>query len=70
MQNSVGERLRALRKAERLSVVELARRAGVSRNYIHQIESGSRQGRSTILALTDADAATAHRKHGAVDSML
>ena len=36
-------RVRALRKAKRLTQTELAEQAGISRNHLHRIEAGSRR---------------------------
>jgi transcriptional regulator with XRE-family HTH domain len=40
-QGSLGERVRAVRQARGLSQAELARRVGVSKNAMNQIEQGT-----------------------------
>lgn len=47
----LGETIRKARQDRRLSQSELARRAGISQNYLSQIESGGRPGSLDILTL-------------------
>lgn len=59
--------LAALRKARRVSQLELSLRAGVSQRHLSCIETGrSRAGRETLIALLDALGATLEERNQAL----
>ncbi len=47
----VGERLRALRKARKLTVTEVSSRAGLNRTTVHRAEAGDNPTLLTVIRL-------------------
>lgn len=45
----VGNRIRELRKAKKLTLLEISREAGISIAYLSDIERGNRHGSDTVL---------------------